>query len=263
MIQKIKDIAFAVVDAYSKGVPLNDSILAVADSIDNEEILKRVCELANNNVYLSIFHTPSVDRSNIVFDVADFDKINSEIKRRKFEMNDYSTGPSAIKYNVADQAPSDKVVVMSKSAELNDMNMKIAELGVIQRFQRYTETIKSAELKSMESSFNKMANDATFVVSTGESIADMAKLASRNVADMGLSSSRVMEAYDEIHQHLVSTGHKVNTDFTKISSMRINRNSEILKPSTEFALSIEKVAALNEMLSNIKTVIGIYTNAIK
>jgi hypothetical protein len=91
----------------------------------------------------------------------------------------------------------------------------------------------------------------------------MAKLASRNIQEMGLNPAKIMRVYDEVSKAIGDEGYHVRNDFTKISSQKINKNSDILKPSKEIALSIEKIAALNEMIENVKKVIAGYKNELK
>jgi hypothetical protein len=265
MMEKIRDISSAVIDAYVKDkIPLNDSILHLFDSIDNNEILKRICELVNQNVYLSLFHTSGIDRSNIVFDVADYEKLKSEINKRKMAMNDYSVGPKDYRNSLEIVAvPVEIKRPIDKTAGIDQKYLLINELNRFEKLAGFLEIVKSAEIGSVDQNFDKILKDSLAIVHKGESLGDMAKLASRNIQEMGLNPAKIMRVYDEVSKAIGDEGYYVRNDFTKISSQKINKNSDILKPSKEIALSIEKIAALNEMIENVKKVIAGYKNELK
>lgn len=260
MVDKIRDIAYVVVEAYAKNkTPLNDSILKVSDSIDNEEVLKRVCELANQNVYLSLFHSPGADRSNIVFDVADFAKLKDEINKRKLAMNDYAVAPDDFRKTLTVAVvPVQMEQMEDKTAAINDKYRLIAERDCLQKLANLLGSIKVSEIQSVEDNYTKLLKDSMQIVHQGESLGDMAKLASRNVSELGLNPSKIVEIYADVSKLMADEGFRVREDFTKTSSMKINRESEVLQPSKEIALSIEKVAAVNEMLAKINKFIEAY-----
>jgi predicted regulator of amino acid metabolism with ACT domain len=261
MIDKIRDIAYAVVEAFTKNkTPLNDAILQVSDTIENEEVLKRVCELVNQNVYLSLFHAPGADRSNIVFDVADFEKI----KQGMSKMNDYAIAPSDFRKTLTITAvPVEMEPMVDKTAVINNKYQLLEERDSLKRAADVFLLMKTAEINSVEENFNKLLKDSIAIVHQGESLGDMAKIASRNVIEMGLSPEKVMSIYSDVSKLIANEGYHVREDFTKISSQKINPKSEILQPSKEIALSIEKIGALNQMLNKINTIIEGYNVVIK
>ena len=264
MVDKIRDISYVVVEAYTKNkTPLNDAILKVSDSIDNEEVLKRICELANQNVYLSLFHSPGVDRSNIVFDVADFAKLKDEINKRKLAMNDYALAPDDYRKTLTVAVvPIQMEPMVDKTAAINDKYRLIAERDCLQKLANLLSSIKTAEIQSVEDNYTKLLKDSIQIVHQGESFGDLAKLASRNVSELGLNPDKIIEIYSDVSKLIADEGYHVREDFTKISSLKINRDSEVLQPSKEIALSIEKVATLNEMLTKVNKFIEAYETLI-
>ena len=91
-------IAKNAYDAADKFVrhktPLNDTILAVAlkDNL-NSEIVKRICEEANKNVYLALWKSETVDKSKIVFPRAQDDVIMQNIQTETADAADYILPP--------------------------------------------------------------------------------------------------------------------------------------------------------------------------
>lgn len=260
MVDKIRDIAYSVVEAYTKNkTPLNDAILHVSDTIDNDEVLKRICELVNQNVYLSLFHTPGIDRSNISFDLADFAALQKEINKRKLAMNDYASAPEDHKRTLTiTVVPVEAPSTVDKTAAINDKYRLMAERDCLKKLANMLGMIKTSEIKSVEQHYNKILQDSLSIVHQGESLGDMAKLASRNIAEHGMDPTKVMEIYSDIANLISNEGYHVNTEFTKTSSQKINPRSELLQPSKEIALSIEKVASINEMLSKVNRFIEAY-----
>jgi hypothetical protein len=62
---------------------------------------------------------------------------------------------------------------------------------------------------------------------------------------------------------LIKNGFHVKTDFTKISSLRINNDSEMLKPVRQFVLALEKIAAASEICEGIQKRIDLFNGLIK
>lgn len=260
MTDKIRDIAYAVVEAYTKNkTPLNEAILHISDTIDNDEVLKRVCELANQNVYLSLFHTPGIDRSGISFDVADYATLQKEINKRKLAMNDYASAPEDHKKTLTiTVVPVEAPATIDKTAAIHNKYRLIAERDCLKKLANMLGMIKTSEIKSVEQHYNQILQDSLSIVHQGESLGDMAKLASRNIVEHGMNPTKVMELYSDVAQLISNEGYHVNTEFTKTSSQKINPRADILQPSKEIALSIEKVASINEMLSKVNKFIEAY-----
>ena len=84
MLSEIKRAAGQVSEDYLlKDINMTDSIESMArkDNL-NEEVIKRICELANQNTYLSIFNSSPEKRGNVQFTTADSDAILKRIKEK-------------------------------------------------------------------------------------------------------------------------------------------------------------------------------------
>jgi len=264
MIDKIKNIAHKASEDYLiSGADMNDTILDSyhAGEIDNLEILKRICELANQNVYLSLYQSDDTDKSNISFVLADYDKSKTAILESEKAMESYATPPNdfrslltlVIGKDVGDiqQAPNDG----EKLAEFQKVgNYKNA----FKAFISDIESLRYSEMQNAEKAFLKMAYDAKLMVSSGESLGDIAKIASRFVKESGLNPMRIATAYNMIHKDLTKDGFTVNTEFTKMASLRINKNAEMLEPVNELMLSLEKIAATTEMITNLTNTLAAF-----
>jgi hypothetical protein len=91
----------------------------------------------------------------------------------------------------------------------------------------------------------------------------MAKIAARCIQEDGLNPNGVMKAYGIIEKELVNSGFNVNTEFTKISSLKINHSAISLRPVKEMTLAIEKVAAFSEMENNLNIVVAAIDRLVK
>ena len=258
IIQRIKNIAHEVSEGYLIfGSSMNDAIIAKADEIDNMEMLKRICEHANQNVYLAKFQDPA-NRNNISFELSDFDTIKKNIQESEKSMELYDTPPDDFRSSLelAVEAPSET----EKTASCNHDEIFEA-MQYKHQFERMANAfgmMKTAAMEEFESGFNLLYHDAKKLVAHGDSLGDMAKIAARCVKEDGLDPTSVMKAYGIIEKELVSSGFSVNTDFTKLSSMKINHSSVYLRPAKDMSIAIEKIAALEEMEENIKTIINAF-----
>lgn len=266
IIQKIKDLAHKVSEDYllfNKDMNESLSDLFQDGSIENLEILKRICEQANQNVYLALFHDPDVDNSNIVFDIAEFDKVSLNKKKSEEAMKDYNTPPKDYRSQlelIVESVPTEK----SEGEKLGELSEVIEYKNSLSNLLNRVGIMKSAEAKVAEESLNKMAHDAKILVSNGDSLGDIAKLAARHVKEnIGGDAIKIARCYDIIHKDLVKSNFNVKTGFTKISSNTINKNSFILKPVEEFSMSTAKIAGFSEMEENLKKVLNAFNNTIK
>jgi len=268
VIDKIKESAHKIAEDYLLlGSDMTNAVIDLYDSddIDNEEMLKRICEQANQNVYLALFHDPKTDKANIKFDLADFGKVKAQINQSEQEMKDYIAPPSDFRSSTQLPSKNDDAAAVPI-----DGNIKLAAFNQCETYHSWykrlydrIELIKEASVAEAEDAFNKMAYDAKLMVANGESIGDIAKIASRFVSEDNLGMEKVAKAYDMIHRDLVKNGFHVKTDFTKTSSYKINPNAEILKPVKAFALALEKIAAVNEMCSEIKKRVDAFGSMMK
>jgi len=266
IIELIKEKAQKASEDYLLfGDSLNDAIVSFHQSgeIDNDEILKRICEQANQNVYLGIFNDDQCDKSNIQFPIADFTKIKEQTQKSEQAMKEYQTPPGSFKSLLSN------VVTPPDIEQVTDSNVKLAELNntveyrtAFRNLHGSMETLKHAEMRDAENAFNKLAHETKIMVANGESIGDIAKIAARYVKEQGLDMNKIASAYDIVHKELMNSGFSVKTDFTKVSSLKVNPNSEMLKPVNELVLSLEKIAALDDMCNNISKVLNAFDGVV-
>jgi hypothetical protein len=278
LIQSIKSISHKISEDYLLfGKNMNNSIVEAYfnGEIGNNEVLKRICEHANQNVYLGLFNDPSVNKANITFDLADFNQIIPIIRESELSMNDIKTPPEDFRnkltsrvttpthYNETAQEQEDDQMNEAKSVEKQAQLYEVVQYrDVLKNFMDKIAVMKCAEEKVAEESFEKMRHDAKIVVAKGDSIGDLAKIASRNIKEMGGDFVKVAQAYDEIQKELVSNNFHVNTEFTKLSSMKINPNAEILRPVNDFYFSMCKMAGFSEMYESASRTLSIFNKVI-
>jgi len=269
LIDNIKNIAHKASEDYLlTGVDMDDTILKSyhAGDISNLEVLKRICELANQNVYLSLFHDEDTDKTNVSFVLADFNKLKTEILKSEKAMESYATPPGDFRSLLT-------LIIGNKAGDIQQAPNNGEKLAEFQKIGNYknafeafisdVESLRYSEIQSAEKAFLKIAHDAKLMVSNGESIGDIAKIASRFVKEAGFDPIKVATAYDMIHKDLVKDGFSVRTGFTKISSYRINKNAEMLQPVNEFVMSLEKIAAATEMLHNLTNSLAVFNKVLK
>jgi len=266
IIQSIKDLAQKASEDYLLfGNNLNSTIIVFYqdDKIDNDEILKRVCEQANQNVYLGLFNDEECDKSNIQFPVADSVQIKEETQKSEQAMKDYQTPPEHFKLSLDTAAqPNQLEVKENEQVKLGELNRLVEYRTTFRNLLSSMENIKTAEMYAANNSFNKMAHDAKLMTAKGESIGDIAKIAMRYIKEQGSDMKKIASAYDIIHKDLIESGFYVKTGFTKTSSMKINSEAKMLDPILDFTLSIEKIAAANDMCENISKTLGLFDKVI-
>ena len=266
IIQSIKDLAQKASEDYLLfGNDLNDTILVFYQNneIGNDEILKRICEQANQNVYLGLFNDEECNKSNIQFPIANSVQIKEQIQKSEQAMKDYQTPPDNFKLSL------DKVSHFTGSEIKESEHVKLAELNELveqrttfRNFHNSMENLKNVEVYAAENSFNKMAYDAKLMIANGESIGDIAKIAMRYVKEQSSDMKKIAAAYDIIHKDLIDSGFHVKTGFTKTSSMKINNSSKVLEPVLDFTLSIEKIAAIDDICKNVSKTLNLFDQVI-
>jgi len=255
--QNIRDLSQKVSEDYIfLKKDMNENLISMIKEgqIGNGEILKRVCEQANQNVYLSLFNNEETNRANIVFDIADSEKISSVSKDNEEKMKNYDIPPKDFRSTM-------EIVINPNIEKQSSEFQKLADFGkvleyrqVYKNFLSGIERMKTAELMNAEEAINYMSRDATVMVSHGERIGDIAKIAVRFVKEkMGGDFIKVAACYELINKELKEKGFNSKDGFTKISSYRINEKSEILKPVKDFAESIAKLSGLIEMEGTVKS----------
>lgn len=264
---KISKIASEVSNGYLLCQDdMNDAIInASVEQALNEEVIKRICEQANQNVYLALFHNKDTDRSNIQFDLADFASIIDKVRQSENDMESYNIAPDDFRSSLEIAAGTP----VEGDTGLDDENEKLSQLNEIafekEKYDRLLadlHTMKTAEINSAISSFSDMFHDSKMMVHNGESIADMAKIAMRFVKDEELDAMKIAKAYDMISCELEKNGYTVNKELTKTSSLAINKDSDLLRPVRRYIESISKVAAINDMICVTKERITEYGNGI-
>ena len=267
LADKIKEAAHSVSEEYllNQG-NMNDFIfLKASEASFNPEIVKRICELANQNVYLSLFNDPSINKANIQFELADFSKIIDKLQKSEQDMKEYKIVPKGFKTQLAvDRAKKEAL------EQTDFQQKKLAEFDELQygkhKFElllNSLETIKIASEEDTKEAFSRLFNDSKLLVAQGDSIADMAKIAMRHVKDNGFEMIKIAKAYDLIATELKDNGYTVNEELTKMSALAINKESKLLNPAMDYVVGIEKIAAFNEMCNNIKVLIKMYDSIIE
>jgi len=289
IIQNIKDVAHRISENYLlMGESVNNALVAsyLDGEIENEEVLKRICEHINQNVYLSLFNDASVNKSNITFEIADYKTVLPIIKESEKAMNDLNASPKDYRNSLSD-AVVPKTPVAPVAAPTTTTNPegeasddysgnfehtieKAASLYQATQFRTSVNdflhkisSLRCSEEQVAEKAFDKMAHDARILVARGDSLGDISKIASRHIKDIGGDFIKVAQAYNMIHKDLVDSNYHVNTEFTKISSMKINNDAELLKPVKEFSLSMAKIAGFIEMERNISKTLTAFDRIIK
>jgi len=266
IVDKIKNLAHKVSEDYLLlNSDMNDALLDLYEDneIENEEILKRICEHANQNVYLGLFNQQDIDKSNIVFNKANYEIIYGKIKESEEAMKDYNTPPKDFRSELETAVLGDVIKTASSNSHLKDLNMIVEQRQVLRNFCNQLGIIKTASVNDAEEAISDIANDTKVMISNGDSIGDIAKIATRHVKEnMGGDAIKIAECYDYIHKELVNSNFNVKTGFTKLSSQRINTKSHILKPVETFATSIAKIAGLDEMIENVSSIISAFDKTI-
>lgn len=254
--QTIRDLSQKISEDYLfLKKDMNESIRSMIKEgqVENKEILKRVCEQVNQNVYLSLFNDGETNRANIVFDIADPEKVASDLKNYEDSMKNYDIPPEDFRsiFEISINPDSEKQA--SETEKLAEFGKVLEYRQVYKNFLSNIERIKIAELMAAEEAVNDMSRDATVMVANGERIGDIAKIAVRFVKEkLGGDFIKVAACYELINNELNSKGFVSREGFTKISSYRINEKSEILKPVKVFAESMAKLSGLLEMEGAIK-----------
>lgn len=267
LADKIKEAAHTVSEDYLLNhISMNDSIfLRASNESFNSEIVKRICELANQNVYLSLFNDPSINKANIQFELADYSQISDKLQKSENDMKEYKLVPKGFKTQLAfDRAKKEAL------SQVDFQQKKLASLDELHygkhKFELLLdslETIKTASEEDAKEAFGRLFNDSKLLVAQGDSIADMAKIAMRHVKDNGFEMIKIARAYDLISAELKNNGYTVNEELTKMSSLAINKESKLLEPAIDYVVNIEKVAGLHEMCKNVKTTIELFDRAIE
>lgn len=266
ILENIKNLAHKVSEDYLLlESDMNEDLADLYENgeIENKEVLKRICEHANQNVYLGLFNQPDIDKSNITFNKADYEIISGKIKESEDAMKDYDAPPKDFRSQLETAVLGDAIKTASSNSHLKELEEIVEKRQTLKNFNNQLSIMKTAAVKEAEDSISDIANDTKIMVSNGDSIGDIAKIATRYVKEnMGGDAVKIAQCYDYINNELVKDNFNVKTGFTKLSSQSINPKSHILKPVEKFATSIAKIAGLDEMIENVSNVISAFDKTI-
>lgn len=236
---------------------LNNFIKCAASEHNlNPEMIKRVCEKANQNVYLGLFKDPATDRANIQFKLADFEQITGELKNEESAMNDYVSAPADYRMGETKIASADgfESSDADNAREKHEIMQKIAfARDNVTLLRRAMETVKVASQREAEIEFGKMHEMCRSMVISGESLGDISKIACTAISAKGIEFMKTAEAFAYIGGALEAEGLKVSDEFTKISSVpAINHDHPMNRASFLYAEHIEKSAAAESVIDGIE-----------
>ena len=207
-------------------------------------------------MYLSLFNDKTVDKTNIQFDLADSEKVENQMKQSETAMEDYMTTPTDFRMSapMTEEAVEKTAALHGESefTKLNAFNTSVAYRDRMATFLSRMEMLKEASARDAEDAFNHLAHDTKILVANGESIADIAKLACKYCEGEGVSMEKISAAYNEINKVLVADGFRVNSEFTKVSSYHIDKESSFFNPIRDYVLALEKYAGFHEIVNGVK-----------
>jgi len=260
IIQRIKNIAHEVSEGYLLfDKDMNEAITLRLNNgdIDNKEMLKRICEHANQNVYLAKFQD-SQNRGNITFKLADYNDIKQSIDESENAMELYDKPPEDFRSSLemaVEKIINDNSEEKTAEAQIDALYILNEYKQVFVKLANAAEILKTEASNEVESNFNLIFHDAKRMVANGESLGDISKIASRCVVEDGLDPQPIMKTYGIIEKEMSDSGFSVDTEFTKLSSMRINHSSLMLRPVKSMSMALEKIAAFEEMFNNINGIV--------
>lgn len=265
--EKINRISYDASQAYlMTGRDLTDFIKSAASDYNlNSEETKRVCEKANQTVYLGLFKDPNVDRANILFKLADHAEIVVSASEKEKAMSDYTLTPEDYRAPVVEKQAS--APVEASAAEIGaakyDITQKLASVrDRLSSMKRAMETVKVASCREAELFAGKIHELGRTMVVNGESYGDIAKIACRVVSDKGFDYVKTATAIAHIGDAIAEEGLVVNTELTKVSSAPVlNHKHPMNVACLGYAGCIEKAAAASEFLTGVEAHIAHISNA--
>lgn len=271
MLEKLKKIAGKISEDYLlKNIDMNTAVAKAArDEKMNDEIVRRICEFANQNVYLSLFSDP-VKRGNIVFDLADPEQVLNKLKEKSMDTADYLTPPTDYRLQLEDVITDTDAIKNLKEKTVDPVEKKLRALvervRLNEKLKQLLNTVKTLEFEektAAEKNFTKIANDCKALVFNGESFGDMAKLAMRYAKEQGFGLEKTAKLYEIVHDYLKQKGFRVNESLTKTSSMKVNMKADIYQPLEEYNLNVMKLAGLREMKKSLETATATLSESIR
>lgn len=243
----IAKYAYAAADKFIRHkVAMNDTIYDQASKNSlNSEVIKRVCEEANKNVYLALFKSEGTDKTKIEFPRAEDNVVMSKIQSADSDVADYIL-PPGVKTPV-DSPASDNVIehnkgiVGSRDALASTLNKVQLMLNSVKTMLQQEKVASEKSYQILYGSMKKLAHNETF--------GDICKLAMRysNYADLDTKASTEILKYAESH---LSKELKLDYTTTKIADGTIDPNFQLFKEFENCVHGIEKVAGLTEFVNN-------------
>jgi len=258
--QDLKKHAYKVAQSFlSDKKPLNSSIASIANSNSlNSEMIDRVCEFANQNVYLSIFNKTQ-DKSNIQFPKADPNMVKEIISN--LDTSDYNVPPldfkkepgvSRVRIVAIKAAPDTRRFAFGMSP---DVQSKQAKLDKLKTFISFLQDIVEKESQNAELASEDILKEAKGIIADGDSYADLAKLGCR-YAKKRHGVEKVASLLTDICKNLMWQGFDVNKEITKVSSAPLNEDFSFFKHIDSYCDAIDKVAGAQEMINNLEKTAG-------
>ena len=260
--KNIRELAYNTAKEHlTSGQDMNEyiyNLYVAGDKIENNEILKRVCELANNNVYIALFKNPKTDRSNITFTLADAKGIIEK-------MNNKTVSPSKTVDFDYISAPVKKLNVKVASFEIektaSEFDASLKKIATVHKLERGMsclvnmvsglECVKTASENRMYDIIGRLSEIGAGITSNRESLGDMTKIAMKSVKDnYGKEGvEKIAKVCDYVMREVKARGFNISTDITKLSSSNIDVDGELYKLSNEFNLETEKIAACKKIIT--------------
>jgi hypothetical protein len=246
------DIAKYAYDAADKfirhKIAMNDTIheQATKNSL-NSEVVKRVCEEANKNVYLAMFKSDGVDKTKIEFPRAEDSTILSKIQADNSDVADYILPPGKPVTPVLSPASDEMPARELSSAGTRDALYET--MNKIKNMLSSVQTMMSQEKKASEQNYQKLYGSLK-KLAHHESYGDICKLAMRFSAYAELDSKASSEILKYAGDHL---GKEValRFDITKTADGTLDPAFPLFQEFEACVHSIEKVAGWTELEANL------------
>ena len=259
LADEMKKIASDVSESYiNAGACMNKAIANVASKKKlNSEETKRICEFANQQVYLTLFHNNKEGRGNIVFEPADYSKVTPAIQEAAMAETDYDYSPEDFRQDLESGDPATNAAPKISAEEINDQNRVVEaaksfhRMTALQKLLSQIKTLKEKEVFSLDNSIAKTSALCKAIIRNGESYTDMSKLAMRTVQAKGFGIQKTARLLDALLEEYEKGGFHPNMEMTKTASLPLNVDANIFDPLVEFNLGLEKIAGFAEMEKNI------------
>lgn len=248
---KIRSLGYAAAqDFLVKKADLNRTIAGLCRG-ENEEFTKRVCEQANQQVYLTLFNRPGSNRGNIKFNPATPDGVNAELRSQEEAMNDYATTPKDFRQKTASDFDFKPEIAPASNEKRNILQKIAAVESKLQLLRSSMVTMKVACERDAMDKIAGMHRNTRAMIVHGESLGDIAKIACRSVSDQGFDHMKVAAAMNYIGTEIAKEGLKVSHEFTKISSMPVSNRNPMNVLAREYVESVEKTAGFDDIIAGI------------